>query len=105
ESTDFARMSRQRDVQEAILREFAPANVLLKFQAVAEAGTHVVKTDIPSVMLGLFTELASKARELPVTRLELVPPEFSPAFPDYDKIESALAEAIAGQTETPTPAP
>ncbi len=105
ESTDFARMSRQRDVQEAILRGFTPANVLLKFQGVAEAGKQVVKTDIPSVMLGLFTELATKSRALPVTRLEIVPPEFSPAYPDYDKIAAALAEAIAGETATPTPAP
>lgn len=107
ESSDFVRMVRQRDVQEAILRGFSPANVLLKFQQVADAGTQVVKTDIPSVMLGLFTELATKSRALPVVRLELVPPEFSPAYPDYDMIATALAEAMAESaitpTETPTP--
>ncbi len=105
ESTDFARMSRQRDVQEAILREFTPANVLLKFQQVAEAGKEVVKTNIPSVMLGLFVDLGSKAKKLPVTRLELVPPEFPPGNPDYDKIAAAFAKAIAAETPSPTPAP
>ncbi|MEO6942978.1 MAG: LCP family protein [Terrimesophilobacter sp.] len=103
ETTDYSRMSRQRDVQEAILREFTPANVLLKFQGVAEAGKQVVKTDIPSVMLGLFVDLASKSRKLPVTRLELVPPEFNPAHPDYRKIAKAIAAAIAKNTPTPTP--
>ncbi|TFB79488.1 LytR family transcriptional regulator [Terrimesophilobacter mesophilus] len=102
-TTDYSRMSRQRDVQEAILREFTPANVLLKFQGVAEAGKQVVKTDIPSVMLGLFVDLASKSRKLPVTRLELVPPDFNPAHPDYDKIAQAVAAAIAKSTPTPQP--
>lgn len=102
-SNDYARMSRQRDVQEAILREFTPANVLVKFQAVAAAGKEVVKTDIPSVMLGLFVELAAKSRKLPVTRLELVPPEFNPAHPDYAKIAAAVSAAIAASTPTPAP--
>src|SRR5690606_17763057 len=50
-SNDFERMQRQRTVQEAILRQFTPANVLIRFQAVADAGVQVVSTDIPSVML------------------------------------------------------
>lgn len=103
ESTDFARMSRQRDVQEAILRQFTPANVLVKFQAVAAAGTQVVKTDIPSVMLGLFADLATKSRKLPLTRLELVPDEFSPSHPDFEKIAAAVAAAFAASTPTPAP--
>lgn len=103
ESTDFARMSRQRDVQEAILRQFTPANILVKFQAVAAAGTQVVKTDIPSVMLGLFADLATKSRKLPLTRLELVPDEFSPSHPDFEKIAAAIAAALAASTPKPTP--
>lgn len=103
DTTDYSRMSRQRDVQEAILREFTPANVLAKFQGVAEAGKQVVKTDIPAVMLGLFVDLASKSRKLPVTRLELVPPAFNPAHPDYDLIAKAVAAAIAKSSPTPKP--
>lgn len=103
DTTDYARMSRQRDVQEAILRQFTPANVLVKFQEVASASTQVVRTDIPSVMLGLFTDLATKSRKLPVTRLELVPEEFDPAYPDFDKIAAAIAAAFAANTPTPSP--
>ena len=103
ESNDYQRMARQRDVQEAILRQFSPANVLTKFQAVAEAGKQVVKTDIPSVMLGLFVDLATKSRKLPVTTLELVPEEFDPAHPDYAKISAALDAAIAASSATPKP--
>jgi anionic cell wall polymer biosynthesis LytR-Cps2A-Psr (LCP) family protein len=103
ESNDFERMARQRDVQEAILRQFTPATVLLKFQEVAEAGKQVVKTDIPSAMLGLFVDLGAKSRKLPVTRLELVPPEFSSAHPDYEKIAAAIAAALAASTPTRSP--
>ncbi|HEU4849081.1 MAG TPA: LCP family protein [Terrimesophilobacter sp.] len=103
ESTDYARMSRQRDVQEAILRQFTPANILVKFQAVAAAGTQVVRTDIPSVMLGLFADLATKSRKLPLTRLELVPDEFDPLFPDFEKISAAIAAAFAASTPTSDP--
>ena len=53
-SNDFDRMARQRDVQEAILKQFTPTVVLTKFQAIAEAGKQIVKTDIPSVMLGVL---------------------------------------------------
>jgi LCP family protein required for cell wall assembly len=102
-SNDFARMARQRDVQEAILHQFTPANVLVKFQDVAAAGRQVVKTDIPAVMLGLFVDLAAKSRKLPVTKLELVPPEFNPAHPDYSKIAAAIDAAIAKGGASPKP--
>ncbi len=103
ESTDYARMTRQRDVQEALLRQFNPANVLSKFEDVARAGSQVVVTDIPSTMLGPFVDLASKSRKLPVTRLDLVPERFNPAFPDYDLITQAIAEAL--EQSSPTTAP
>lgn len=105
ESTDFERMARQRDVQEAILRQFTPSNVLSKFEDVARAGSQVVVTDIPSTMLGPFVDLASKSRTLPVTRLDLVPDEFNPASPDYAQISQAIAEAIEESSPTPSPEP
>jgi len=101
-SNDYDRMQRQREVQEAILRQFAPTNVLTKFEAVADAGKQVVTTDIPSVMLGLFVDLADKARNLPITRLELTPPEFDPSAPDYDKISEAIRNSFVRATPTPS---
>lgn len=92
---DYQRMARQRQVQEAMLKQFQPAAVLTKFQAIAGAGAQVVKTDIPSVALPGLVDLADKSRKLPVTRLELVPPSFDPAHPDYPKIQAAVKAAIA----------
>lgn len=94
-SNDYDRMMRQRDVQEAMLRQFEPANLLSKFRAVADAGKQVVTTDIPSVMLGLFTDLAGKARDLPLTRLELSPPLVDTAYPDFADIRDLVAESVA----------
>jgi LCP family protein required for cell wall assembly len=94
-TTDYARMERQREVQQAILKQFAPLNVLSKFQAVADAGAQVVKTDIPQSMLGYFAQLALKARSEPIDDLEIVPPLIDPAAPDFDVIHSAVANATA----------
>ena len=102
-SSDYDRMARQRQVQEAILQQFDPANVLTKFQAVAEAGAQVVKTDIPQGMLGRFIELASKARGLPIDKLELVPPLIHVIEPDFEYIHELVDEALV--TPTPPPAP
>jgi polyisoprenyl-teichoic acid--peptidoglycan teichoic acid transferase len=93
-SNDYDRMGRQRDVQEAILKQFTPTVVLTKFQAIAEAGKQIVKTDIPSVMLGVLADLAAKSRTQPVTRLEIVPPQFNPGRPDYAKIQAAVTAAL-----------
>ena len=97
-TNDYDRMQRQRDVQEAILRQFEPANVVTKFREVADAGRQVVTTDIPSVMLGLFVDLADKSRDLPLTRLELSPPEFDPVNPDFDHIRARVQESFVRST-------
>ncbi|MHA6693978.1 LCP family protein [Homoserinimonas sp. A520] len=94
ESSDYERMLRQRQVQAAILEQFEPANVLTRFQAVADAGAQVVKTDIPQVMLGLFTDLATKSRALPLTTLEIIPPDFDTLNPDYEFIHARIQESL-----------
>jgi LCP family protein required for cell wall assembly len=103
DTTDYDRMARQRQVQEAMLDQFEPANVLTKFQAVADAGAQVVKTDIPQGMLAPFVELAGKTRALPVTKLELTPENgVVTAHPDYDLIHSLVVASLVAPTETPT---
>ena len=97
-ATDYDRMERQRQVQEAILTQFEPANVLGKFQGIAEAGVQVVKTDIPSIMLPRFVGIASTARATPITTLELVPGVVETVYPDYavihELVRATLAESL-----------
>lgn len=105
DTTDYDRMQRQHQLQQAIIEQFTPANVLSKFQAVAAAGARLVETDIPQSMLGVFVDLAGKTRELPITQLELTPVnDVDPEYPDYAYIRQLVADATAPPpTETPSP--
>ena len=102
--TDFDRMEHQRDVQEAMLRQLEPATVLTRFEAIADASGDLVRTDIPQAMLGVFSDLAVSGRDLPLRRLELVPPTIDNQFPDFDLVRALVAEAVAPLPE-PTPSP
>jgi LCP family protein required for cell wall assembly len=95
QTTDYDRMSRQREVQQAVLEQFDPANVLTKFDAIAEAGQQVVKTDIPRGMLGYFTQLALKTKDQPIDDLEIVPPRFDSQKPDFPAIRQAIQDQFA----------
>ncbi len=107
ETSDYDRMARQRQLQDAVLRQFNPANVLSKFEDIAKAGTKVVNTDVPQSMLGYFTNLAMKTKELPITSVELVPDNgVDPLEPDFAYIRELISDALAPpvSTEQPTPA-
>jgi LCP family protein required for cell wall assembly len=95
ETTDYDRMERQRQVQQAIITQFQPANVLTKFQGIAEAGVQVVSTDVPSAMVPTLVDLATRARALPITTLELVPDVVDTVYPDFDIIHPMVDETIA----------
>lgn len=99
-TSDYDRMARQRQLQDAILKQVNPVNVVTKFQAISAAGEQVVKTDIPQQMLGYFVNLGMKTRRLPVTTLELVPPTIDPAKPDYAEIHSLVRNAVAPASTT-----
>jgi LCP family protein required for cell wall assembly len=94
-TSDYDRMARQRQLQDAILKQVNPVNVVTKFQDIAKAGTQVVKTDIPQSMLGYFVDLGMKTRKIPVTTLELVPPTIDPTDPDYTEIHKLVKQAVA----------
>ncbi|MGH8824580.1 MAG: LCP family protein [Jiangellaceae bacterium] len=103
-SSDYARMARQRCVLGAILHEVDPRTVLQNFTALAEASTSIVTTDIPQGQLPDLVEMAWKARDLPVTTLQLVPPLVDPAEPDVDAIVQLVDDAVASQTAGAEPA-
>ncbi|MGR2753288.1 LCP family protein [Agromyces arachidis] len=105
-ATDYDRMQRQRVLQEAILRQSTPSNVLAKFQAVAQAGAETVRTDIPQSMLGYFVDLAGKTRALPIQTVELTPENgVDPGYPDWEVVHGLIDEALASATAEPTATP
>ncbi|WP_345801860.1 LCP family protein [Microbacterium sp. AZCO] len=101
-TSDWDRMKRQRQLQEAILAQFTPANVLTHFNAVAAAGSDLVKTDLPQSMLPYFADLALKAKEQPVQTIELTP-EGGVDFqhPDFAYVK----ELVQSKLHPPTPTP
>lgn len=112
-TSDWDRMLRQRQLQEAILAQFTPTNVLTRFQDVAKAGTALVSTDIPQSMLPYFADLALKSREQPVTTIELTPssvggigvvPEKMSAD-DFAFVREYINSALHPPVPTETPAP
>jgi LCP family protein required for cell wall assembly len=105
-TSDWDRMRRQRELQQAILAQAKPANVLLRFQEVASAGEDLVRTDIPQSLLPFLAQLAMKAKEQPVTTFELTPagigidPE-APSADDWAYIRQTIADALHPPTTEP----
>ena len=101
-TSDYDRMARQLQLQEAVLAQFNAANVLSKFQEIAAAGSQVVKTDVPQGMLGYFVDLASKTKELPIIDVPLVPDNgVDPEDPDYEYIRQLVQQAVFPPTQEP----
>ena len=91
---DYGRMQRQRDLQQAMLRQMNPVTLLTRFDRIAKAGSNTVETDIPQGLLGEFAGLAVKSRGQKATNVEFVPPDYTPSRPDYARIHRAVQRAV-----------
>ena len=106
-TSDFDRMRRQRQLQETILAQFTPQNVLAHFQEVAAAGTNTVETDLPQGLIApTLVDLALKAKDQPVSTIELTPDGGVDEFdPDYAQVQQMVHDKLHPPTETEAPAP
>ena len=105
-TSDWDRMKRQRELQEAILAQFTPQTVLTRFNEVAAAGTALISTDLPQDKLPEFFDLMTKAKEQTVTTIELTPDNgIDEHSPDYAYIRELIQQTLHPPTPTPTPAP
>jgi LCP family protein required for cell wall assembly len=104
-TSDFDRMKRQRQLQEAILAQFTPQNVLTRFQDVAAAGTAIVETDLPQGLIApTLVDLALKAKELPISTIELTPEGGIDEYnPDYAYIQELIRTTLHPPTPTASP--
>lgn len=98
DNTDYTRMQRQQQLQEALLQQINPANVVTKFSEIMDAGTQLVRTNIPRSMFSHFITLAAKTKELPVIHIELTPESDTiptdPLYPDFATIQAFIQSAI-----------
>lgn len=93
-TSDYDRMRRQHEVEQAVLSQVEPATILTRFQAIASAGKKMVRTDIPSTMLSQYVELAGKARAIGIKELTLVPPLIDVIHPNFTAIREMVKESF-----------
>lgn len=114
-STDFARMSRQSCVIDAVIEQADPQTMLTRYEAIARAGTNAVSTDIPSDMLPHLVDLSARVKNGRTSRVLFVHGQngYVTFDPDFEMMQRRVAEAIGqlGGTApsmplvTPTPTP
>ncbi|GAA1926799.1 hypothetical protein GCM10009775_18720 [Microbacterium aoyamense] len=103
-TSDFDRMARQRILQQAMLAQFTPQTVLTRFQDVAAAGAAIVETDLPQSLIPFLADLALKAKEQPVTAIELTPEGGIDEYaPDYAYVQELVRTSLHPPTPTPSP--
>ena len=105
-TSDFDRMRRQRELQEAVLAQFTPQVVLTRFQEVAKSTTSLVQTDLPqSLIAPTLVDLALKAKDQTINTLELTPAGGVDEFdPDYAQVQQMVRDALHPASETEAPA-
>lgn len=103
-TSDFDRMRRQRELQQAILAQMTPSNVIDRFSEIVSAGEVLVDTDIPADLVPFLGEMALKAKEQPVSTLELTPEGGIDEYePDFAYIRELVQTTLHPPTPTPEP--
>jgi LCP family protein required for cell wall assembly len=97
-TNDYDRMRRQHEVENQVLKQMDPANVLGRVQQIMSAGKELVKTDIPSGMLFEYKNLASKAKAYGIKSLNITPPIYDPIYPNFGKIHADIQAKFAAET-------
>jgi LCP family protein required for cell wall assembly len=102
-TSDWDRVKRQSQLQDAILQQVTPANLLTHFQQVAAAGTNLLKTDIPESMLGYLTDLGVKSKSHPSPSIVLDPAAGVDQFhPDIAYVHQRV-QSMLHPTASPSP--
>ncbi len=94
-SSDYERMARQKCLVNALAKQVTPMNVVTRFNALAEAGSAMVRTDIPGSDLVRLAELADAGRWLPIASTSFAPPLIEPVKPDFELIRDTVEADIA----------
>ncbi|GAA1160723.1 hypothetical protein GCM10009630_68750 [Kribbella jejuensis] len=99
---DDQRQVRQRCVIKAIVDAADPQTLVTKYKAIAKAGQHLLRTDIPQELLPALVELALKVKSATVSNITLDSEKLRLKYlhPDY----KALRETVQKALET-NPAP
>nr|WP_231980654.1 LCP family protein [Tessaracoccus coleopterorum] len=94
ESSDYERMVRQKCVMSAMVRQLDPVTVATRFVELSEAGSNILRTDVPRAEVMSLAELALKAKDQKIASVNFAPPLITSANPDFDLIRSTVKEKI-----------
>lgn len=109
-STDYARMGRQRCLLQTIITQKSPADLLTNFQSVAAATTNSVSTNIPQEVLPALAALAGNGISLESVSFDPSLPDpstrdghFSTANPNFRYMRQVVQDAINRPPAPPAP--
>jgi len=104
-SDDFARMDRQRCVINAMIKQANPANVLTRYEDIANASKSIVYTDIPQEVLPAMVDLSLRVKKGNVRSVVFKNDVsgFLSTNPDFSQMRSRVKKAIGETTSDNTP--
>ncbi|MEO0025088.1 MAG: hypothetical protein RL196_1529 [Actinomycetota bacterium] len=91
---DYHRMLKQRLLQEALIKQVTPQDLIFNWKKVAKAASHYVTADIPRDQLGSLLALGMRARTQSLTTLEITPPKFNMVYPDFAAIRKSVKSTL-----------
>ncbi|HET6989607.1 MAG TPA: LCP family protein [Kribbella sp.] len=104
-TADLARQARQRCTVKAIVERATPQNVLTNYQAIAKAGEHLIRTDIPQKLLPAFVTLGQRVKTAKITNVDLDKKKNYPngRNPNYAGMRTLIQQALNPTTKPHRP--
>lgn len=101
---DDQRQIRQRCTINAMVAAADPATLATKYKAIATAGTHLLRTDIPQELLPALVELALRVKSGTVSNVNLDVSKLRMKYlhPDYEGMREAIEKALEEPANPPT---
>lgn len=102
---DYARMSRQRCVIQAVVQQANPTNVLTNYEALARAGREIVSSDVPNRRLPGMVDLALRVKDGTMTSVSFENDKdgFYTSNPDWELLRQQVQRALNPPPPTPSP--
>jgi LCP family protein required for cell wall assembly len=102
-TADLARQARQHCTIQAIVERATPQNVLANYEAIANAGEQLIRTDIPQKLLGAFVTLGERVKTAKISNIDLDKKKNFPngRNPNYAAMREIVAKALNPGPTTP----
>lgn len=104
-TTDYERMLRQRCVIRAVVAQADPMTVFTNYEALTQAGSAIVETDVPDSKLAAMVTLGLKVKDQKIESLsfENGVDGFYTVSPNWDLVRSQVQDALERPDETAKP--